>query len=178
MVQIKFGDVIYVQRDCGIFGYKHFGVYSGSRNVIHYTKEGSEPFNGVIRETSLTKFLDGDSDCYICSFDKRGRQRSSKSALLPAGILGTAALNISPTLFLLDILPAMKEIYDLLFGEQAKLFSAAETVKRARSRIGEHGYNLLLNNCEHFAVWCKTGVEKSEQVEEIIRLVTHTGRNY
>ena len=177
MTQLKFGDVIYVQRDCGIFGYKHFGVYSGRRNVIHYTKEGGEPFNGVIRETSLTKFLDGDSDCYVCSFDKRGRQRGSESALLPTGILGTAAL-ARPSTPVFDFLFGMKDIYDLLFGEQAKLFSAAETVTRARSRIGEHGYNLLLNNCEHFAVWCKTGVEKSEQVEEIIRLVTDSGRTY
>ena len=173
MTQIKFGDVIYVKRDCGIFGYKHFGVYSGKRNVIHYTK-GSDAFDGVIRETSLTKFLDGDSDCYVCSFDKRGRQSGSDSALLPAGIVGSALGRSSTGLF--DILLGVKDIYDLLFGEQAQLFSAAETVKRARSRIGEHGYNLLLNNCEHFAVWCKTGVEKSDQVEEIIRLVTDTGR--
>ena len=30
-------------------------------------------------------------------------------------------------------------------------------VERALSRLGEHGYNLLTNNCEHFARWCKTG---------------------
>ena len=175
MTQVKFGDVIYVERDCGIFGYKHFGIYSGNRNVIHYTK-GGDAFDGVIRETSLTKFLDGDSDCYVCSFDRHGIKRGSESALLPTGIVGSALGNSSTSLF--DILLGMKDIYDLLFGEQAKLFSAAETVKRARSRIGERGYNLLLNNCEHFAVWCKTGVEKSEQVEEIIRLITNTGRTY
>lgn len=38
-------------------------------------------------------------------------------------------------------------------------------VKRAESRLGERGYNLLFNNCEHFAVWCKTGGARSEQVE-------------
>jgi Lecithin retinol acyltransferase len=30
-------------------------------------------------------------------------------------------------------------------------------IKRAESRLGESEYNLLFNNCEHFAVWCKTG---------------------
>lgn len=176
MAQIKFGDVIYVERDCGIFGYKHFGVYSGNRKVIHYAKTGGDAFDGVIRETSLTKFLDGDTNCYVCLFDEDGRRHGSENALLPSGIFGAAT--VAPRMSVFDLLIGAKEIYDLLFGEEAKLYSAKETVERARSRIGERGYNLLLNNCEHFAVWCKTGVEKSEQVEEIIRLVTAGGRTY
>jgi hypothetical protein len=35
---------------------------------------------------------------------------------------------------------------------------------RAQSRIGESGYNLFRNNCEHFATWCATGRGASEQV--------------
>jgi Lecithin retinol acyltransferase len=38
-------------------------------------------------------------------------------------------------------------------------------VKRAKSRLGESKYNLLFNNCEHFARWCKTGQQESEQVK-------------
>jgi len=37
-------------------------------------------------------------------------------------------------------------------------------VERAESRLGECSYHLLFNNCEHFAAWCKTGQERSEQV--------------
>jgi hypothetical protein len=48
----------------------------------------------------------------------------------------------------------------------AKQFSGKETVRRARSRIGEKSYNLIFNNCEHFALWCKTGKSKSRQVEK------------
>jgi len=44
-------------------------------------------------------------------------------------------------------------------------FSGKETVRRAQSRIGERSYNLIFNNCEHFALWCKTGKSKSRQVE-------------
>ncbi len=33
--------------------------------------------------------------------------------------------------------------------------SPEETVKRARSKLGEKGYNLINNNCKHFALWCK-----------------------
>ncbi len=40
------------------------------------------------------------------------------------------------------------------------------TLQRAISRIGEQKYNLLFNNCEHFANWCKTGQHRSNQLEE------------
>jgi hypothetical protein len=40
-------------------------------------------------------------------------------------------------------------------------------VKRAQSRLGQEGYELFNNNCEHFAVWCKTGNSESTQVEAI-----------
>lgn len=44
------------------------------------------------------------------------------------------------------------------------VYSPDETVARARSRIGERQYNLVTNNCEHFALWCKTGESESFQV--------------
>ncbi|NEQ45342.1 MAG: hypothetical protein F6K00_18120 [Leptolyngbya sp. SIOISBB] len=37
-------------------------------------------------------------------------------------------------------------------------------VQRAKSRLGEQRYDLLTNNCEHFANWCKTGRSDSEQL--------------
>jgi hypothetical protein len=42
------------------------------------------------------------------------------------------------------------------------------TLRRAMGRLGEERYNLLLNNCEHFAVWCKTGKHRSSQVEKAL----------
>ena len=41
-------------------------------------------------------------------------------------------------------------------------------VQRAKSRLGEQKYNLLFNNCEHFAYWCKTGISRSKQIKEFI----------
>jgi hypothetical protein len=43
---------------------------------------------------------------------------------------------------------------------------AGVTLRRAMSRLGEQNYNLLFNNCEHFAHWCKTGRHRSAQVED------------
>jgi hypothetical protein len=43
--------------------------------------------------------------------------------------------------------------------------AAGVTLRRAMGRLGEQRYNLLFNNCEHFAHWCKTGRHRSAQVE-------------
>ncbi len=40
-----------------------------------------------------------------------------------------------------------------------------KVVSRARSRLGEKNYNLIFNNCEHFATWCKIGSSRSKQIE-------------
>lgn len=54
-----------------------------------------------------------------------------------------------------------------------------EIVERARLMIGTQlgRYNLVGNNCEHFANWCKTGNTKSSQskaVGEVLRNLSET----
>ena len=44
-------------------------------------------------------------------------------------------------------------------------------IERAKSRLGESDYNLVFNNCEHFATWCKTGLGESLQVQTVIPAV-------
>ncbi|MFB2936022.1 lecithin retinol acyltransferase family protein [Aerosakkonemataceae cyanobacterium BLCC-F154] len=46
-------------------------------------------------------------------------------------------------------------------------------VRRAESRLGERKYNLLFNNCEHFATWCKTGINFSQQVVDFIPMLRY-----
>ncbi len=48
--------------------------------------------------------------------------------------------------------------------QEGTCHSPEEVIRRAVSRLGETNYNLLLNNCEHFANWCKTGKNFSRQV--------------
>ena len=45
-------------------------------------------------------------------------------------------------------------------------------VQRAESRLGERKYNLLFNNCEHFATWCKTGFNDSQQVRDFVPVIS------
>ncbi|NJN88120.1 MAG: hypothetical protein HC881_19780 [Leptolyngbyaceae cyanobacterium SL_7_1] len=40
-------------------------------------------------------------------------------------------------------------------------------IERAERRLGEQRYELLSNNCEHFATWCKTGQNASQQLVNV-----------
>ncbi|EGJ33968.1 MULTISPECIES: lecithin retinol acyltransferase family protein [Moorena] len=46
-------------------------------------------------------------------------------------------------------------------------------IRRAESRLGERQYNLIFNNCEHFANWCKTGKSESQQVKDFIPVISN-----
>jgi len=54
-------------------------------------------------------------------------------------------------------------------------FQRTAAVRRALSRLNENAYNLILNNCEHFANWVQKGLHKSAQVEDIGKALTITG---
>jgi hypothetical protein len=47
-------------------------------------------------------------------------------------------------------------------------YSSSVVVRRAMGRLGETGYDLIFNNCEHFATWCKTGQHKSQQADNAL----------
>jgi hypothetical protein len=55
-----------------------------------------------------------------------------------------------------------------------KIFSDNEIVRRARSRLGEKGYDLFTNNCEHFARWCVTGEHISYQINNLPEKIDDT----
>lgn len=50
------------------------------------------------------------------------------------------------------------DVYILTNTESPTFYNSDEIVERGLSRLGENDYNLLLNNCEHFARWCRSGV--------------------
>ena len=59
------------------------------------------------------------------------------------------------------------EIFSIVIHKDAS--SNGLTLRRAMSRLGEQRYNLLFNNCEHFANWCKTGRHRSNQMEDWLK---------
>lgn len=48
-----------------------------------------------------------------------------------------------------------------------RCFDPVEVVERARSRLGERGYRILTNNCEHFCIWALRDDHRSCQVERL-----------
>ena len=146
------GDVIRVNRGL----YSHYGVYvADCEHVIHYTgATGPDDFNGVVRETSLAEFLNGAETFSVCNFPENPQ-------------------NIFPYFY--GKKGGIFQLWQVIKAFKLKdyhLYSGDETVERARNKLGQGGYNLALNNCEHFAVWCKTGVSSSSQVNNILDLIT------
>ena len=52
-------------------------------------------------------------------------------------------------------------------SEQRRRIPPSETVARARARLGEGGYNLIHNNCEHFVNECVFGESRCTQEEDV-----------
>ncbi len=51
--------------------------------------------------------------------------------------------------------------------ERKKMRKPRQVVEQARKRIGEKGYHILRNNCEHFANECLTGEKYSSQTDGV-----------
>ena len=61
------------------------------------------------------------------------------------------------------------ETAQLSWKEKLRRTSPEKTVAAARARIGEGGYNLIHNNCEHFVNEIVFGEKISEQEREVRR---------
>lgn len=60
------------------------------------------------------------------------------------------------------------EVASLAKGDKLKRLSPSKTVARAKSRVGEKGYDILHNNCEHFARYCYLGEKRCEVTEKVV----------
>jgi len=47
-------------------------------------------------------------------------------------------------------------------------FPPGDIVARALAHVGRDGYDLVIDNCEHFATWCATGRRSSRQVDIVV----------
>ena len=45
----------------------------------------------------------------------------------------------------------------IIYVDESSRYTKNEIVQRAKSRLGESDYNLIWNNCENFATWCRCG---------------------
>ncbi len=145
----KYGDIVGVVRRWGL--YEHYCVYKNDDCVIEYAgDEGHFGKNVNVRRSSFEQFLRKDASNYFALlFDGTGR--SPKKVFVNPVKVNENEL-----------------IHRIELNDYITLYSPAETVKRAEERLGEKKYNLVWNNCECFALWCKTGENKSYQVNRVI----------
>lgn len=146
---LKRGDVIAVDRGA----YKHFAVYVGEGEVIQYSAKGRD-FGGniTVHRATMLEFLKGSKEFSILAFPEEKEK---------------------PITFKEGLRKLLKGDIFALFHQMRRvknyhLYTPEETVKRAESRLGEASYNLVTDNCEHFAIWCKTGVSESRQVNAVL----------
>lgn len=62
-------------------------------------------------------------------------------------------------------------------SERKRLRPAAEVIAAAQSRIGQGGYNLLHNNCEHFMYECLFGEPDSPTISSIRAQIRQKRKN-
>ena len=150
----KRGDIIGVSRN-GL--YEHYGIYLGNGRVIHYCGQGND-FGGrvTVHEAPFSEFVKESKYCFVLWFDAGKPIRLQQA-----------------TSFLWNGANVYYE--NSSYKKKYSIFSAEETINRAKERLGEEKYNLVTNNCEHFAMWCKTGESVSSQVKQIVRFAVVNG---
>ena len=55
-----------------------------------------------------------------------------------------------------DSLDDFSDGYNIHIEDTPREYSRKEVVRRAKSRLYESNYNVLWENCEQFAIWCRT----------------------
>lgn len=154
----KKGDIIAATRLNGV--YKHYAVYIGDGRVVHFAAaNGDFGARASVHEAPFENFIKDSKDFEILSFKAHYEfSKTAKEKINPDKVSGYNPLA--------DIVSLIIEAGRAI---EYHLYSPEETVERARSMIGKSDYNIIFNNCEHFALWCKTGVKESKQVDMIIK---------
>ena len=149
------GDVLMAIRSGGL--YQHFSVYAGQQQVIHYAaQQGDFGDTLSIHQAPFEEFQLDSQEIYILDFPQ---ECGHPSIRLPKGT-GQGWYKKEQE--------EECSLFTIIRSAFYHLYSPEETIARARSRIGESKYTVPFNNCEHFAIWCKTGVAESYQVNSLI----------
>jgi hypothetical protein len=158
-VSLKPGDHIYSWRAAYI--YAHHGIYVENDKVIHFTRRGQELGTGTTLDTLLVSSEPRrfHVPCATCSVsdDIHGVVSSCLNCFLAGGVLYRFEYAVSPGLFLAKARGGTCTL--------AGSDSNDVVVHRANNLLnnGFGCYNTFKNNCEDFAIYCKTGLLVSKE---------------
>ncbi|KAH9617220.1 hypothetical protein KSS87_017506, partial [Heliosperma pusillum] len=151
---IKHGDHIYTWRGC--YAYSHQGIYVGGSKVIHFT--GGSNRNLSFSSSSSYNLTSGiPSSCPTypdCGFrlPNNGVTLSCLNCFLGTGSLFLYAYGVSKYAFM------VKRGGTCTTAQS----DPSETVIQRADHLllnGFGNYDAIINNCEHFALYCKTGLQ-------------------
>ncbi|GLJ17308.1 hypothetical protein SUGI_0300510 [Cryptomeria japonica] len=138
------GDHIYTSRGA----YDHHGIYIGENRVIH--------FQNSVEGTSFASSTHPFGPCSVCGYHSgmSGVVLTCLDCFLHAGNICRYEYGVKPGLS--TFLPASPE---RKWCTAVSCDPPEIVIRRARDLLkdGFGTYNLLWNNCEHFAIFCKTG---------------------
>ncbi|KAF3973295.1 hypothetical protein CMV_003281 [Castanea mollissima] len=155
---LKPGDHIYSYRLA--YTYSHHGIYVNEGNVIHFTRgEGQETGTGTVLDrfigSSLPQRCPLDNPCLICDDQSKsdGVISTCIDCFLSGGDLYLYEYDVSRKFFLAK---ARGGTCTLASSEPPE-----QVIDRAFYflRKGFGVYNVIKNNCEDFALCCKTGLQ-------------------
>jgi Lecithin retinol acyltransferase len=164
-VGLEPGDVVADSRT----GYTHYGVYVGNESVVHYVKPENGTFKGVVRKTSLRDFAPGKDAVTVILFGEKYEQKRAKASIpMPLEVaIGIVAMPIGYK----TPWQQKREEEQADRSRKYRVCTPDEVVESAMKQLGKKQYDLLFNNCEHFALFCKTGIHESTQVRRIFNLL-------
>lgn len=132
------------------------GIYIGDDKVIHFTRRGQEVGTGTVLDLLLVSSGPANPrvPCATCATQQEGHGviLSCLNCFLAGGILYRFEYDVNPALFLAK---ARGGTCTLAVSDPNDV-----VVHRAKFLL-EHGfgcYNVFKNNCEDFAIYCKTGL--------------------
>lgn len=150
---LKPGDHIYSWRS--VYIYAHHGIYVGNDTVIHFTRRGQEVGTGTVLDVLLLSSGPVRAQaCPTCTPPEEGHGvvSSCLNCFLSGGVLYRFEYAVNPALFLAKARG----------GTNTLAVSDADDVVVHRAKfLLENGfgcYNVFKNNCEDFAIYCKTGL--------------------
>ncbi|CAI9753283.1 unnamed protein product [Fraxinus pennsylvanica] len=154
--ELKPGDHIYSWRN--LYIYAHHGIYVGNGIVIHFTRgPGQETGTGTVLDRFIFSSFPSDpskTPCPICGDQSKsdGVISSCLECFLYGGELYLFQYGISPAMFLAKARGGTCTL--------ARSDPTEDVLHRAEYLLqnGFGAYNAFKNNCEDFAIYCKTGL--------------------
>ncbi|KAH9625910.1 hypothetical protein KSS87_023430 [Heliosperma pusillum] len=151
--EIKPGDHIYTWR--ALFTYSHHGIYVGGSKVVHFTPDRDRK---VSSQSSASSDLTRDTPSSCPTFPDCGFRQPNSGVILSCldCFLGKGSLylfeyGVTPSAFIAKVRG----------GSTTAQPDPSETVIHRAMHLLQNGfgnYNVFQNNCEDFALYCRTGL--------------------